>query len=98
MKKADLINMIIDTAEMQTGREITKVDAEAVLDSLAHVMQKTLAYPAELTLPNIGKFSVSKRAARTGRNPQTGAPIEIPASNGVRFKATKALKEALNQS
>lgn len=69
---------------------------ESVLDALGKVTRHVLATGGEITLPGIGKLSVSKRAARTGRNPRTGEELQIAAKNAPKFTAAKALKDAVN--
>ena len=88
--KSDLINHIADSAG------IKKVKAEAALDALTNGIKVALANGSKVTLVGFGSFTVSERAARKGRNPQTKEIINIPASKGVRFKSGKALKEAVN--
>ena len=88
--KNDLVNHIASTAG------IKKVQAEAALAALTEGIQQALADGNKVTLVGFGTFSVTERAARKGRNPQTKAIIDIPASNAVRFKSGKALKEAVN--
>lgn len=91
MTKADLINAIADN----TSR--TKVDAEMFLNATLEVLQGTLAKGESIPLIGFGTFSVAKRAARTGRNPQTGKPLQIPASRTVKFSVGSKLKEAVNK-
>ena len=67
-----------------------------MLDSLIGSVTQALAKGESVTLVGFGTFSVSSRAARQGRNPQTGSPISIPASKVPRFKAGKGLKDAVN--
>lgn len=74
---------------------ISKKEGTAALKATLDGISGALAKGDGLTLVGFGTFSVSKRAARTGRNPQTGATINIPASKGVKFKAGKALKDAV---
>jgi DNA-binding protein HU-beta len=74
---------------------ITRAQARTVLDTLASVLQKTLKKAGSMRLNGVGTFRVAKRAARKGRNPQTGAAIKIGASKSVRFKATAGLKGSL---
>ena len=69
---------------------------EDTLKALADQAHAAAFSGQEITLPGIGKLAVTHRAARTGRNPQTGAPVEIPARVAVKFSASKALAEALN--
>ena len=85
MNKAELIDKISADAE------ISKKEANAVLDSFTEAIAKTLKKGDKVTLVGFGTFSVSKRAARTGRNPQTGATIKIKAKKVAKFKAGKEL-------
>jgi DNA-binding protein HU-beta len=85
MNKAELIAQIAEDAS------ITKTQANAALDSFVDTVTKTLKKGDKVTLVGFGTFSVSKRAARTGRNPQTGAAIKIKAKKVARFKAGKEL-------
>jgi DNA-binding protein HU-beta len=87
MTKADLIE------KMAKEAGISKVAAGAALKSFVDNVTKSLKKPeGKVTLVGFGTFSVSKRKARKGRNPQTGAPIKIKASKVVKFKAGKGLK------
>jgi DNA-binding protein HU-beta len=81
MNKAELID------KLSTDAGITKSQANAVLDSFTDTVAKTLKKGEKVTLVGFGTFSVSKRAARTGRNPQTGAAIKIKAKKVAKFKA-----------
>ena len=85
MNKAELIDKIAG------GAEISKKEANAALDSFTEAIAKTLKKGDKVTLVGFGTFSVSKRAARTGRNPQTGATIKIKAKKVAKFKAGKEL-------
>jgi len=85
MNKAELISKIADDAG------ITKTQANAALDSFVTAVTKTLKGGGKVTLVGFGTFSVSKRAARNGRNPQTGAVIKIKAKKVAKFKAGKEL-------
>ena len=85
MNKAELI------AQLAEDAGITKVQANAALDSFVDTVTKTLKKGDKVTLVGFGTFSVSKRAARTGRNPQTGETIKIKAKKVARFKAGKEL-------
>jgi DNA-binding protein HU-beta len=89
MNKSDLINAVADKAE------ISKADAGRALDSFVEVIAKALKKNDKVSLVGFGTFSVRKRAARTGRNPKTGAPLKIAASKNPTFKAGKALKDAI---
>jgi DNA-binding protein HU-beta len=81
MNKAELIEKIAADAE------ISKKQATAALDSFTDAVAKTLKKGDKVTLVGFGTFSVSKRAARNGRNPQTGAKIKIKAKKVAKFKA-----------
>ena len=75
---------------------LSKADAAKAVRKSLDCIKDALAGGDKISLPGFGTFDVSERAARTGRNPQTGAQIEILASKGVRFKAGKSLKDAVN--
>jgi DNA-binding protein HU-beta len=77
---------------------LTKADAQAALDSFTGVVQEQLAKGDEVTITGFGKFSVSKRPASTGRNPQTGESISIKASKAPKFSVGASLKAAVNVS
>jgi DNA-binding protein HU-beta len=85
MNKAELIAKIADDAE------ITKTQANAALDSFVEAVTKSLKSGGKVTLVGFGTFSVTKRAARNGRNPQTGQVIKIKAKKVAKFKAGKEL-------
>ena len=90
MTKAELIN------KMAKDAKITKVAAGAALESFMSNVTKALKKRnGKVTLVGFGTFQKTRRKARTGRNPQTGAPIKIKASNTVKFKPGKALKDAI---
>ena len=85
MTKAELIAGIA----RDTG--LTKADSERALNSIIALSKKTIKKEGRLPLAGFGTFVVVSRKARTGRNPQTGAPIQIKASKAVRFRPAKAL-------
>lgn len=89
MNKAELIAQISEDAG------VTKTQANAAVDSFVATVTKTLKKGDKVTLVGFGTFSVSKRAARTGRNPQTGAAIKIKAKKVAKFKAGKELSAKL---
>ena len=89
MKKAELIAHIADNAE------IAKTQPNAALDAFIEAVTKALKKGDKVTLVGFGTFSVSKRAARMGRNPQTGAAIKIKAKKVAKFKAGKELSGKL---
>lgn len=90
MNKSELV------AAMAEKAEISKKDAEKVLKAFEDVVTEELAKKGKVQLMGFGTFDVAQRAAREGRNPQTGEAMPIPASNAPRFKAGKALKDAIN--
>jgi DNA-binding protein HU-beta len=75
---------------------LTKADADRAVEALFKVVKKALKSGDSISLVGFGTFVVRKRAARSGRNPRTGATIKIKASKVPAFKAGKALKDALN--
>lgn len=89
MNKAELV------AKMADDAGISKTQANAALDSMIETVQKTLKGGGKVTLVGFGTFSVSKRQARTGRNPKTGETIKIKAKKVAKFKAGKELAEKL---
>lgn len=90
MNKKDLINAIAAQADM------TLADAGRALDAMTAAITQELAAGNDVNLVGFGKFHVSQRDARTGRNPATGEAIEIPAGQAPRFSAGKGLKDAVN--
>ena len=90
MTKTELVSVVADKAGL------TKADADRAIKALLDAVTDCLKSGDKLTLVGFGTFSVSKRAARTGKNPRTGAKIEIAAANTPRFKAGKALKDILS--
>ena len=91
MNKAEMIAAIADKAGL------TKKDAEKALKAFTDTVAKALKKGDKVQLVGFGTFEVTKRAARTGRNPQTKKAIKIPASKAPKFKAGKALKDAVNK-
>lgn len=90
MNKSDLVTAVAAQAD------ITKDKADAAVSAIIEQITNALSRDESVTLVGFGTFSQSHRAARTGRNPQTGAEINIAASNGVNFKPGKALKDSVN--
>ena len=91
MTKEELITKIAGDAN------ITKVQAKAALGAVIESVMKTLKKGGKLSLVGFGTFSISKRKARTGRNPQTGKAIQIKAKKVAKFKAGKQLAEFVNK-
>lgn len=90
MNKGDLISQIAGSAD------ISKADAEKALDATLDAIVDTLKSGDKVTLIGFGTFSITHRAERQGRNPQTGESITIAAKNTVKFKAGKKFNDAVN--
>ncbi|MES9958896.1 MAG: HU family DNA-binding protein [Sedimenticola sp.] len=90
MNKTELIDAMADAAD------ISKAAAGRALDGMVEAITDALKNGDQISIVGFGSFSVRERAARTGRNPQTGATIQIAASKNPAFKAGKALKDAVN--
>jgi DNA-binding protein HU-beta len=91
MNKQELIDVV------STSSSLSKADATRALDATLDHISKVLSKGEAVILIGFGTFDVAQRAARAGRNPQTGATIQIPAAKAVRFKPGKALKEQVNK-
>ena len=91
MNKTELVAAIADKAG------ISKKDADAVVAAFTENVTKELKKGGKVQLVGFGTFEVTKRSARTGRNPQTGATMKIAASKAPKFKAGKALKDLVNK-
>ncbi|MEO2226586.1 HU family DNA-binding protein [Priestia megaterium] len=89
MKKTELINAVA------TKTELTKQDSKKAIDALFETISNTLSKEEKIQLLGFGTFEVRNRAERTGRNPQTGEEMIIPASKVPAFKPGKELKEAV---
>tara|TARA_B100000989_G_scaffold90052_1_gene65149 strand:- start:249 stop:521 length:273 start_codon:yes stop_codon:yes gene_type:complete len=90
VNKNDLINKVSDETSL------SKSDSAKAVDSIFDIITGELKDGGDVRLVGFGTFLVSKRKATTGRNPQTGAAINIPAANVPKFRPGKALKESLN--
>ncbi len=90
MNKNDLVAAVADSSGL------SKADASKAVDSVLDNITGALKGGTEVRLVGFGTFSVAQRKATTGRNPQTGVTIQIPASKQPKFKAGKALKDAVN--
>ncbi len=90
MNKSELIDAIAASAD------IPKAQAGRALDAVIEAVTEALKKDDQVALVGFGTFSVKERAARSGRNPQTGQPIDIPAAKIPTFKPGKALKDACN--
>ena len=89
MNKSELVEALAN------GSGITKAAASRVLETFVDTVTVALKRGDQVVLPGFGSFSTGNRSARTGRNPQTGATIQIKASRVAKFKAGKSLKEAV---
>jgi len=89
MNKTELVDAVA------TKSELTKQDSKKVVDALFETISNTLAQEEKIQLVGFGTFEIRERAERTGRNPQTGEEMTIPASKAPAFKPGKELKEAL---
>ena len=90
MNKTELVAAVAEQAGL------SKKDAEAAVKAFTDVVAEALKAGDKIQLVGFGTFEVSERAARTGRNPQTGAEMTIAASKAPKFKAGKALKDMVN--
>ena len=90
MNKTELVAAIAESTEL------TKKDSEKAVKAFTEVVTAQLKKGEKVQLVGFGTFEVTKRAARKGKNPQTGKEIKIAASNAPKFKAGKALKDAVN--
>lgn len=86
LPKGDLVKFVAAEAN------VSKAQAQAVLDALGPVVRTNAANDYTITLPGLGRFSEKVRAARTGRNPATGQPVEVPEARILTFKASKPSK------
>lgn len=91
MNKADLIQYV------KTQTPLTLKDSESAVNAAFDGIISALESKKDASFVGFGSFTVTKRAAREGRNPRTGETIKIKASNGIKFNASKALKDAVNR-
>lgn len=91
MNKAELVKHLAESAD------VTKAQAESVLTALVLTVKDTVRAGNEITITELGKFSATERAARTGRNPKTGEDIEIPAKRAPKFSPAKSFKDLVNK-
>lgn len=91
MNKTELV------AAMAEKTELSKKDAEKALKAFVDVVSEELSKGEKIQLVGFGTFEVAERPARDGRNPRTGEAMKIPASKNPKFKAGKALKDAVNE-
>lgn len=91
LHKIDLVNTVAEATGM------TKKDSDVAVDAIMNSIKDSLVKGESVALTGFGKFEVRDRAARKGRNPQTGEEIDIPATKVPAFKAGKLLREAVNK-
>jgi len=89
MNKGELVDAIAAESEL------SKKDSKEALEAIVKIVGETLKKGDKLTLVGFGSFSVAQRAARTGRNPQTGKDIKIPAKKAIKFSVGSELSEAI---
>ncbi|UXO88766.1 HU family DNA-binding protein [Bacillus safensis] len=89
MNKTELVSAVVE----KTG--LSKKEVASVVDVTLHVIESTLKEEGQVKIAGFGTFEVTTRAARKGRNPQTGEEIDIPETKAPKFKAAKALKDAV---
>lgn len=89
--KAELIEQVANSTNL------SKADVQSFLNATINTIVKTVAKGGSVSLVGFGSFSSGKRAARIGRNPQTGEALKIPAAKTVKFSAGKAFKDAVNK-
>lgn len=92
MNHADLVSSVAEDAEL------SKAEASRLVTTVFDAIRDALVQGDEVRVAGFGAFKVSQRAARQGRNPQTGETVKIAASKAARFSAAKAVKDALNSS
>ncbi|MCH4038716.1 MAG: HU family DNA-binding protein [Eubacteriales bacterium] len=91
------MNKVELSAAIANETGLSRKDAEAAVKAFVDVVTEELKKGGKVQLVGFGTFEISERAAREGRNPQTGASMEIKASKAPKFKAGKALKDAVNE-
>lgn len=90
MNKNELVSAVADAAGLSKG------DAQSAIEAVFDTITSELKKGGDVRLVGFGNFSMSRREASVGRNPQTGAPVNIPARNVPKFSAGKGLKDAIN--
>jgi DNA-binding protein HU-beta len=92
VNKSELVDAIHSAAS-----GVDKKDVAAVVDKFVDAVERAVASGDKVTIPGFGAWSRTERAARTGRNPRTGEPVQIAASKGVKFSAGAGFKSAVNK-
>ncbi len=94
MNKSELVDAVVANATSE-GADLGRGDAEKAVNAFIKAVQDAVAQGDKVTLPGFGAWSRTDRAARMGRNPRTGEPVQIAASKGVKFSAGAAFKSAV---
>lgn len=94
MNKSELVDAVVANAASE-GADLGRGDAEKAVNAFIKAVQGAVAQGDKVTLPGFGAWSRTDRAARMGRNPRTGEPVQIAASKGVKFSAGAAFKSAV---
>jgi len=97
MNKQQIIEAVTEKMKITHDRAVSKADVTALLDSLTSVVTDAIARGDEPMLTGLGKFKLQVKAARNGRNPQTGESLTIAAKNAVKFVPAKQLLDQLNK-
>lgn len=95
-KGMDGMNSADIAARIASAHDLNRVKAREIIDDLLNTIADSVREGGEVSLPGFGKFKLSRRIAREGRNPRTGNKMSISASKKLRFSAAKALKERMN--
>ncbi|MFQ5579089.1 MAG: HU family DNA-binding protein [Nitrospiria bacterium] len=95
MTKAELIEKVSKSVSKSTKSEVSKKLVDAMLNETFETIRKTIKKEGRYSFPGFGTFTLTKRKARKGRNPQTGETIKIKASKSIRFKPSSVLKGKL---
>jgi len=88
--------VVVETTTSKNAANVTKADAERTVAAFFEVVVSTTTKGEKVAWPGFGSFSTTSRKARTGRNPQTGAPVTVPASTAMKFSSSSTLKAELN--
>jgi DNA-binding protein HU-beta len=94
VNKSELVDAVVANAASE-GTDLGRGDAEKAVNAFIKAVQDAVAQGDKVTLPGFGAWSRTDRAARMGRNPRTGEPVQIAASKGVKFSAGAAFKSAV---
>lgn len=96
MNKKDLVKKIAEELSANSDTKVTQKGVAEIVDAFIESVKESLVNGEKVSIAGFGVFDVVEQAARTARNPQTGGTVEVPAKNKPKFKAAKALKDAVN--